>query len=107
MEDSLSEWTTRLFRQLWAIASHDARIAAAMDRFYTRSIHAYLRRIGVRGPTPQNGLDLEALVYLIHMLSEGTIVLFGTRARSGDLFERVRAVADRALVQLIQSESSD
>ncbi len=101
INDAASEPTSRLFRELWAIAVHDPQVAKAMDAFYTRSARAYLRSSVAKSASARDVADLEAVVYLILVLSEGTTVLFGTRTGSRDLFERVRETACRAIMHLL------
>lgn len=99
MRDAKSSGTSRLFRQLWALAATDATTAASMDQFYTRSVQGHLGRLGLR---PGAGdPDPEAVLFLIHVISEGTTVLFGTRQRSTALYRRVESLAVRAINQLI------
>ncbi len=99
MNDAKSASTSRLFRQLWAIAATDAATATSMDQFYTRSVRGHLRRLGLR---PGAGdLDPEALLFLINVISEGTTVLFGTRQRSTALYRKVEDLAARAINLLI------
>ncbi len=102
-DDAVSGPTNSLFRQLWAIAASDARVAAAMDRFYSNSVRGHLRRLGVRTAAAGSYLDLEAIMYLVLVVSEGSTVLFGTRARSAVLFRRVQAMAVRAVADLVAS----
>ena len=99
MNDAKSASTSRLFRQLWAIAATDAAAANSMDQFYTRSVRGHVRRLGLR---PGVGdLDPEALLFLITVISEGTTVLFGTRQRSTALYRNVEDLAARAINLLI------
>lgn len=102
-DDAVSGPTNSLFRQLWAIAASDARVAAAMDRFYSNSARGHLRRLGARASDAGSYLDLEAIMYLVLVISEGSAVLFGTRARSGVLFRRVQEMAVRAIADLVAS----
>jgi len=101
MADSVSWRTNRLFRELWAIALNDARMAQALDQFYTRSVHAHLRRLTDRSAITAQTERLEAIVFLLHAISEGTTVLFGMQLRSSELFERVRNVAHEAIMNLL------
>ena len=101
MADSVSARSNRLFRELWAIALNDARLARALDRFYTRSVHAHLRRLTDRSTVTAPTERLEAIVFLLHAISEGTIVLFGMQLRSSELFERVRDIAQEAIMKLL------
>lgn len=102
-EDAVSGPTSSLFRQLWAIAANDARVAGAMDEFYARSVRGHLRRLGVRASTADSFRQLEAIMYLVLVFSEGSTVLFGTRARSRALFLRVQSLAVRAITDLVAS----
>jgi AcrR family transcriptional regulator len=103
MLDAVTPRGSRLFRQLWAIAANDARVAIAMDSFYTRSVRGHLRRLGLHPAATRKYRDLEAIMCLVHVISEGTTVLFGTRRRARALFERVQSLAERAIAQLVAS----
>jgi AcrR family transcriptional regulator len=101
MEDARSDHTSRLFRELWAMAPHEPRIAKAMDRFYSRSVNAHLRRLEEASGSSRAGEDIEAIVYLMHVMSEGSTVIFGTLPQAQPLFDRVRSAAHRAIVHLL------
>ena len=103
MEDSATERTNRLFRQLWAIAGSDERVAKAMDSLYTRSVRGHLRQIGVKPSETAEFRNLETIMYLVQLISEGTSVIFGTRPRSQELLHRVQAMAQRAIEHLVVS----
>lgn len=102
MEDAVAHHTNRLFRELWAIALNDARIARAMDMFYARSVRAHLRRLTDRSTVSQDTQRLEAIVTLMHVISEGTTVLFGMRPEARAAFGRVREVAHEAIMSLLE-----
>ena len=93
--------TNRLFRELCSIALNDARLARALDQFYARSVSAHLRRLTDRSAVTAQSERLEAIVFLLHAISEGTTVLFGMQLRSSELFERVRGVAHEAIMKLL------
>jgi AcrR family transcriptional regulator len=103
MEDSVTERTDRLFRQLWAIAGSDERVAHAMDSFYTRSVRGTLRQIGVKPSASAEFRELESIMYLVQIITEGTSVIFGTRPRSGELLKQVQSTALRAIGHLVAS----
>jgi AcrR family transcriptional regulator len=100
MQDARSDQTNRLFRELWAIALHDPRVAKAMDSFYTRSANAYVRRARHKSETISGGEQLEGIIYLMLVISEGVSVIFGTRPAADRLFDRVRDAAQRAIMHL-------
>lgn len=101
MTDSVSPRTNRLFRELWAIALTDARLAQSLDQFYTRSVRAHLRRLTDRSAVTAQTERLEAIVFLLHAIAEGTTVLFGMQLRSTELLERVRNIAREAIMKLL------
>jgi AcrR family transcriptional regulator len=100
MEDARSEHTSRLFRELWAMAAHEPRVAKAMNEFYSRSVTAHLRRLDASG-SDRTDNDIEAIVYLMHVISEGSTVIFGTLPQAQPLFDRVRGAAHRAIMHLL------
>jgi AcrR family transcriptional regulator len=102
MRDARSERTNRLFRELWAIALHDPQIAKAMDAFYSRSASAYLRRTRNQRGKNIDDAHLEAVIYLMLVISEGVSVIFGTRPNANALFERVQEAAYRAFGHLLR-----
>jgi AcrR family transcriptional regulator len=104
MQDASSEHTTRLFRELWAIALHDSRVAQAMDSFYARSVSAHLRRVLDTSRTTRDRQDLEAIIYLMHVMSEGVTVIFGTRRGADRLLHRVQDAARLAIMHLLTRE---
>ncbi|MFL6605819.1 MAG: TetR/AcrR family transcriptional regulator [Steroidobacteraceae bacterium] len=106
MADAVTPRTNRLFRELWAIALNDARLARALDQFYARSVSAHLRRLTDRSAVSAESERLEAIVFLLHAISEGTTVLFGMQLRSSELFERVRGVAHEAIMKLLLEPAS-
>ena len=102
MEDAISDHTNRLFRELWALALNDPRIAKAMNAFYARSVRAHLRRLKDRTDVSSDPQRLEAIVLFMHLLSEGSTVLFGMRPEARETFDRVREVAHEAFMTLLQ-----
>jgi len=101
MTDAASDYGSRLFRQLWAIAAGEPRIAQAMDDFYARSVRGHLERLDIPPASRAAQSDYEAIMVLVHMISEGTTVLFGTKPRSNALLARVQAQAARAIAHLV------
>ena len=104
MQDAATEGTNRLFRELWAIAIHDDRIARAMDSFYSRSASAYLRYTKHGARKPADKARLESIIYFMLTISEGTSVIFGTRPASNRLLERVREIAQDMLRQALKAD---
>jgi AcrR family transcriptional regulator len=97
--DAVQPRTTRLFRELWAMASHSESAAAAMDDFYSQGVRAAAQvlRVMFRGLSADAALDL---AYLMAVVSEGAIVLFGTLPGSARRVRALRVLATRAVEQL-------
>jgi len=101
MNDAISERTNRLFRELWVMALHDSAAARVVDDFYERSVRRYELVGRQTGSAGVGAADLEAIVYLMLIISEGTTVLFGTRRGAETVYERVRQFAQRALTHVL------
>lgn len=97
MRDSASERTSRLFRELWALAAHEPAIAAKMDAFYDAAIDAVIDALGAECHLAKRE-DARTFAFLATLISEGTAVLFGTRRDAEPLLEAVRELAVRALL---------
>jgi AcrR family transcriptional regulator len=77
VEDSVSSETSRLFRELWVIALHDALIAKAMDRFYARAHERVVRLLRLSQPALRRR-RAQDIVQLMGAISEGANVLYAT-----------------------------
>lgn len=101
MRDSVDTETSRLFRELWAMALHDSAIAAAMDRFY-REAHrtaVELVRLSHPGLVRRRAHDI---VQLMGTMSEGANVIFATARGSEASRKRVARLAGEMLEQAAQ-----
>jgi AcrR family transcriptional regulator len=96
VRDAAKPETSRLFRQLWAVAAIDPEVAAAMDEFYAETVRGHLRQLGLARKGRAGSADV-ALLTLLLTISEGTTVLFGTRPEASRLLRQVEALALRAL----------
>lgn len=81
MTDAASHEYTLLFREMWAMASHNASVAAALDDFYDRSISAAMAQLA-RHVDAARMPELRTLVVITCFLSEGASVVFGLRKTS-------------------------
>jgi AcrR family transcriptional regulator len=99
MDDSTASRYTHLFRELWAAALHSRSLDKALQRFYDRSIAEVLALIDSR-PEGLHHHELELIVYLMCVISEGSTVLFGAR-RPTRRFLEIKGLARRAVVSLV------
>jgi AcrR family transcriptional regulator len=77
VEDSVSTETSRLFRELWAMALHDEVIAAAMDRFYAEAHERVVLLLRLTQPALRRR-RAQDIVQLMGAISEGANVLYAT-----------------------------
>jgi len=101
MRDSASDGTSKLFRELWALAAHDTGIAAEMDAFYDAAIDAVIDALGPKRHLATRE-DARTFAFLATLISEGAVVLFGTRQDAQPLLDAVRELAVRALLGALQ-----
>ena len=77
-EIAVDEETVAIAREVWAMALHDEAIRDIVDDFYDELTENLVTVLGQFRPG-LNGTAKWELVYLLVMLSEGTVVLYGTR----------------------------
>jgi AcrR family transcriptional regulator len=102
MDDSVSPRYTHLFRELWAASLHSPTLNAALERFYEESIEAVVTAVAPAFPAGARS-RLKTLVYLMCVLSEGSSVLFGSRAPHGAVFADLKSIAAQSVAALAQS----
>ncbi len=98
VHDSTAPYTSRLFRELWAMSLHDPFIAKAVDGLYDALL------TGVAELLKKSYPDLGArrateIVWLLGMICEGANPIFGTTRRKRASVERVTKLAVEALVR--------
>lgn len=98
MDGSCTHQYTRLVRELWAMATHNASVAAAMDRYYDQSIAAAMTRLG-GSDDARHGTGLMALVPLICIIAEGASAVFGRRGRRHPQYAAVQRLACHLVVE--------
>ena len=101
IEDSVTPRYTHLFRELWAAALHSPSLNAALEHFYDQTIEDV---VSVVAPSidARSRAELKTIVYLMCALSEGSSVLFGSRASRGPVFANLKAAATRAVSTLAE-----
>jgi AcrR family transcriptional regulator len=97
MRDSVSRESSRLFRELWAMALHDPAIADAMDRFYAEMHGLAAARLRVAWPelSKQRANDI---AQLLGTISEGTNPVYATAPRSARSLARVARLSGELLL---------
>jgi AcrR family transcriptional regulator len=102
LADSAKPRIGRLCRELWAMACHQKFAARAMDEFYRRMVRAAadVAQSSCPSMTQQDALNI---TYLMALLSEGAVVLFGTLPEANKLLPGVTEFAVRAIDHLISA----
>ena len=109
LNDAVREEGVHTFRELWAVSLHDPVICRAIDDLYDElmgHVEALLRR---SNPQVDANAIREVVQYLA-LMSEGSIVLYGTRRRRAVSFDRIIeltiSLIDRIAPGLRPSEAS-
>ena len=92
--ESAARKTSRIFRELWVMALHDAFVAGALDDFYDELMGHAVAMLCLAQPGLTQASASE-IVHLATMITEGSSVLYGTRPdRAADLRAVTRLAAD-------------
>jgi AcrR family transcriptional regulator len=106
IRDSTTRDTSRLARELWAMALHDPFVARAMDGYYeiliVRIIES-LRKI-YPGLSKQRATDI---TYLMATVSEGSNSIFGTASRKATQISRVTSLAIEVLMRAMREPGDE
>ncbi|HVW68875.1 MAG TPA: TetR family transcriptional regulator [Steroidobacteraceae bacterium] len=102
--DAVAPRTTKLFRELWAMAAQFPDAAAAMDDFYAQGVAAAAEVLRSLFPDLPKGASLD-IAKLMAVTSEGSIVLFGTLPNAKAKVGALHALVTRAVESLASSES--
>ena len=90
--DSLAEENVRIFRELWAISLHDTLVRKAIDDLYDELMDRVFQRIRSSCPGADE-TSIRELLQVLALISEGSIVLYGTRRKRVVPYERVISLA--------------
>lgn len=102
MEDAASAVTNRMFRELWAMALHDPVVARGIDDFYDSAIGKVVTMVRETCPALDETHAVE-LTHLVLLISEGTTVVYGTRANRKAPFKRLAHMAGEAIVLALRA----
>ena len=94
LTETLSQDTVHIFRELWAISLHDEATRIAMDALYDHLMEGVVQLL-VRYYPYVEIQAIRELAQVLALISEGTIVLYGTK--------RDRAVTHERIVELAVS----
>ncbi len=81
--DSITEETVLVSRELWAMSLHDEVIERAVDDFYDALMENIVQMLLRRYPKADK-VSIRELVQILAIMSEGAVVLYGTRKGTYD-----------------------
>jgi len=88
LADAITHETVHIFRELWAIALHDTVIRRGVDDLYADVMDRVAEAIRRAHPAV-NPTATRELIQLLALISEGSTVLYGTRAEQTVPHERI------------------
>jgi AcrR family transcriptional regulator len=105
IHDSTTPVTSRLFRELWAMALHDSFIKDAVESLYARCA---MRIVNVLHQSHPNlgAIEAKEIAYLLLMICEGTNPIYGTCPRRGAPISKVSKLAAEALLRLVKERQT-
>jgi len=101
VEDAMTRRVSRTFTELWAVANVDAALAKRVNRVYDDAILAFSNALGVA----KSGEAVAAFrsgLYFLAVLTEGSSVIFGNRARSDREREAFRRNVRELVIPFLQ-----
>lgn len=102
LDDSVEPGTSGTFLELWALGTHDGKVAAGANKLYDDVIEDCVAALGAERTSPKSQPLRESL-YLLGTVVEGSSALFSTRDHQGSLYRAFRRDAMEVLVPLLQS----
>jgi AcrR family transcriptional regulator len=105
IHDSTTPVTSRLFRELWAMALHDPFIKDAVESLYARCAMRIVNVLHQSHPD-LGAMEAKEIAYLLLMICEGTNPIYGTCPRRGAPISKVSKLAVEALLQLVKERQT-
>jgi len=88
LTDAVARESMRTFRELWAISLHDEVVRRSVDKLYDVLMEGVVRLL--QGSHPKADIkSIRELVQMLALISEGSIVLYGTERNRQVPFDRI------------------
>lgn len=100
LADLSDPFTARLFPELWALASHDDDVAAALDLFYVRHIASIEKMVGVLNPKLPSDMALHRAA-LAAMMIEGLVLILGHGKKKRTEYAGLLSAAKQTILRLV------
>lgn len=105
MADAVGQQSNRIFRELWAMALHDPFVARAIDDFYAEAIER-IAQLLCRSHPGLSTTSANAIAHLLATISEGSGVIYGTRAARPTSHAETVLLAVEVLTGAVRKASS-
>ena len=91
LKDTLTKNIIHIFRELWAISLHDEVVRDYIDDLYDELMDSTCKSL-IRSYPDINETSIRELLQMLALISEGSIVLYGTRRKRKVSYERIIAL---------------
>lgn len=81
MESAVLEDNVRIFRELWAMANTDPKVASLLNSLYAKAVATVSSQLGIQQPVAPLH-ELRILLYVLACVSEGSAAVFGSNRTS-------------------------
>jgi AcrR family transcriptional regulator len=100
--DANNEKSARLFRELWTLSSHYPKVHKKMADFYKRLISFYVQYLSQEYPSKSHH-ELETIICLLAILTEGTGVVYGGRYGLPIKFKEIISIIMKIVAEYIEA----
>lgn len=101
MDDAVDPETAPVLLELWAMATHNPKVAEGLAGLYDGAVDVCMRSLGVTSRSP-SAVRLRDSLYVLGTVLEGTSSIFYNRARDGAIYDGFRREAVELLVSLLE-----
>lgn len=102
LDDAVAARTGPVFLELWAMATHDSKIGAAMATLYDEAVIACIAAFGVSAEAAARS-GLRDGLYLLGTVIEGSSAIFSARPTDTDIYRGFRREALHMLVGVLDA----
>jgi AcrR family transcriptional regulator len=106
IDDSIDPETAPVFLELWAMATHNAKVAEGLAGLYDGAVEICMRSLGVSPRSPK-ARRLRDSLYVLGTVLEGNSSIFYNRPRGGEIYEGFRREAIEMLVSMLEQRLAD
>jgi len=106
VDDAVSPETAPLFLELWAMATHNPKVAEGLAELYDGAVDVCMVSLGVRPDSP-HAARLRDTLYVLGTVLEGNSSIFFNRDREAGVYKGVRAEAIEILVPVLEQRLAE